>query len=72
MSLFEIFNECLCSLEILTFSHIARGDRQEKRLLSHSNKKQKAVSIKLLSAFPFIIYFMFSFSNLLIKHDTSP
>lgn len=60
--LFEIFNECLCSLEILTFSHIARGDRREQRLFSHSNKKQKAVSIKLSSVSFIYLFFVFFFN----------
>lgn len=67
--LFEIFNECLCSLEILTFSHIARGDRWERRLFPHSNKKQKAVSIKLLSVFLLFIYLLFSFLIFMIKKN---
>lgn len=59
--LFEIFNECLCSPEILTFSHIARGDSGERRLFPRSNKKQKAVSIKLSSVSFIYLFFVFFF-----------
>lgn len=52
--LFEIFNERLLSPEILTFSYIARGNRPEQRLFPHSNRKQKAVRIKLSSVILFI------------------
>lgn len=61
-------------LKYWLFSHIAGGDRRERRLFPRSNEKQKAVSIKLSSPSCLFIYFLFSFSISAIKgkHDPRP
>lgn len=59
-------------LKYWLFSHIAGGDRRERRLFPRSNEKQKAVSIKLSSPPRLFIYFLFSFSISAIKGKHDP